>query len=154
MSLMVIFFTLIANIVMLNMLIAIMGESYARVRVNIGDRQLLERARLILEEQDLRVYGDKLTEALEDLLAQMLPCLKPRLARRRSQQRGEDAWFPSWLHCMVRRKYTAETERGAIDELREMVYEMRIQGERERTAISQAVNQLVKAQQRQATAGT
>merc|ERR1712070_446338 len=50
MAFIVVIFTLLANVVMLNMLIAIMGQSYNRVQEKINDRQLLERAMLILEE--------------------------------------------------------------------------------------------------------
>jgi len=145
-SLMLVVFTLIATIVMLNMLIAIMSESYARVRENINDRRLLERAMLILEEQDLKVYGDKITEWLEDFVLKMFPCFR-RCIERRRRLRDESSWFPAWLHCLVKRKYVAETARSETEDVRELLHKMRVQAERDRAALLGQITQLVKVQQ-------
>jgi hypothetical protein len=154
-SIVLVTYTLVASIVMLNMLIAIMTESYARVRENIADRRLLERAMLILEEQDLKVYGDKITEGLEDLLVGMFPCLKRRIEQRK-QQRDEISlnWFPAWLHCMVKRKYVVEEDRDSDDDLRELVHKMCAQAERDRAAMQQAVRQLLTSSRCEAPAAS
>jgi len=100
-------FTLLANVVMLNMLIAIMSESYNRVRDRMLDRQLLERAMLILEEQAQKIAYDRLAEHVENLVVNcfgmMAPSVKQYRARKQLARKQSD-WFPAWLHCIVKRK--------------------------------------------------
>ena len=107
------YFTLFANLIMLNMLIAIMGESYGKVRENMGDRILLERAALILEEQDFIVYGDYLWEAVENWLGRRGNLFKTWITvRQNERKRLRDVEYPSWLHCLVKRKYANDPEFG------------------------------------------
>jgi len=103
-ALIIIGFTLVANIVMLNMLIAIMSESYNRVRDRMQDRQLLERAMLVLEEQDQKIVLERLFESIENFFSKMLG--RGTISSDRAKaRRNESEWFPNWLHVLVKRTY-------------------------------------------------
>jgi hypothetical protein len=95
-SLVLVYFTLFANIVMLNMLIAQMADSYNRVRDTMHDQQLLMRAQLIIEEQDQQVAFDSLVQQFQKMVACCIPVFRP------ADSHGEthEEWFPIWLHCI------------------------------------------------------
>ena len=49
------YFTLFVNIVLLNVLIAIISDSYERVQEKFKARSLLQRAQLLLEMEEVRL---------------------------------------------------------------------------------------------------
>lgn len=121
-----IYFTMFANIVMLNMLIAIMGESYGRVRETSGDLILLERAKLILEEQDFIVYGDHLLEQLQRLLQKLrLDWFGWITKRQAARTRRRALEYPAWLHCLAKRRYQTDAGEEVWEDVRALLDEMR-----------------------------
>jgi len=121
-----IYFTMFANIVMLNMLIAIMGESYGRVRETSGDLILLERATLILEEQDFIVYGDYLLEQFQKLLKYLrLDWFGWITKRQAARTRRRALEYPAWLHCLAKRRYQTDAGEEVWEDVRALLDEMR-----------------------------
>ena len=80
------YFTLFVNIVLLNVLIAIISDTYTRVTEKTASRSLLQRAQLLLE--------------LEETMPQ--------------SELDDKRLFPAWLHVLQRRNTTSVLQRDSV----------------------------------------
>ena len=109
----VIYMYFFANIVMLNILIAIMGKTFGDVQERMKEQQLLQRAELLIEEQDMMIMFANVWDSVLRAACVPLSRIKAR------QMRRDVKCFPNWLHVLAPSdRQTAAAQDRARDKLK------------------------------------
>jgi len=117
-------FMVAVQIILLNLLIAIMSESHSRVRTNSQLVAVYERANLVLEQEMMVVTGGSGASQAQRLAVSGqrcshrccgLPLFVRKLLERLRTRKSEEQVMPKWLHVLLYQEQFEELDSGGKD---------------------------------------